>query len=75
MCTPPAQHAEHALAAVAAGAGVLVEKPLCTTLADADRLVAAAAGGATLAYAENLVHAPAVQLALDPRGRSSRRST
>lgn len=63
VCTPPAQHAEQALAAMAAGAGVLLEKPLCTTLADADRLVDAAETG-TLAYAENLVHSPAVRLAL-----------
>jgi predicted dehydrogenase len=63
VCTPPAQHAEQALAAMAAGAGVLLEKPLCTTLADADRLVDAAAS-APLAYAENLVHAPIVRLAL-----------
>jgi predicted dehydrogenase len=64
VCTPPAQHAEHTLIAVAAGAGALVEKPLCTTLEDADRLVAAAEAGARIAYAENLIHAPAVQLAL-----------
>lgn len=64
VCTPPAQHAEHVLAAVAAGVGVLVEKPLCTTLDDADRLVAAAEEGALIAYAENLVHAPVVQLAI-----------
>jgi predicted dehydrogenase len=64
VCTPPAQHAAHTLTAVAAGAGALVEKPLCTTLEDADRLVAAAEAGARIAYAENLIHAPAVQLAL-----------
>lgn len=63
ICTPPAQHAAQALAALEAGAGVLLEKPLCTTLADADRLVAAAETGC-LAYAENLVHSPAVRLAL-----------
>jgi predicted dehydrogenase len=63
VCTPPAQHAEQALAALAAGAGVLLEKPLCTTLADADRLVAAAETG-PLAYAENLVHSPVVRLAV-----------
>src|SRR3546814_8137910 len=39
VCTPPAQHATQALAAVRAGAGVLIEKPLCTTLAEADALV------------------------------------
>ncbi|MEO7428191.1 MAG: Gfo/Idh/MocA family oxidoreductase, partial [Acidimicrobiales bacterium] len=64
VCTPPALHAEHALHAVKAGAGALVEKPLCTTLAEADALVAAAEAGATIAYAENLVHAPIVRLAL-----------
>jgi myo-inositol 2-dehydrogenase / D-chiro-inositol 1-dehydrogenase len=64
VCTPPAQHAEHALAAVRGGAGALVEKPLCTTLADADAMVDAAAAGAQIAYAENLVHAPAVRLAV-----------
>jgi myo-inositol 2-dehydrogenase/D-chiro-inositol 1-dehydrogenase len=69
VCTPPALHAAHVLHAVDRGAGVLVEKPLCTTLADADRLVDAAAAGATIAYAENLVHAPPVQLALDLAAR------
>jgi predicted dehydrogenase len=63
VCTPPALHAAHTLTAIAAGAGALVEKPLCTTLADADRLVAAEEGGATIAYAENLAHAPVVGLA------------
>jgi myo-inositol 2-dehydrogenase/D-chiro-inositol 1-dehydrogenase len=65
VCTPPARHADDALRAVRAGAGVLVEKPLCTTLADADELVAAAAAGGRIAYAENLVHAPIVRLALE----------
>jgi predicted dehydrogenase len=64
VCTPPALHAPQALAAVEAGAGVLIEKPLCTTLAAADALVEAAERGACIAYAENLVHAPAVRLAL-----------
>ena len=65
VATPPALHAAHALAAAGAGAAVLVEKPLCTTLAEADRLVAAAAAGAPIAYAENLVHAPVVGRALE----------
>jgi predicted dehydrogenase len=69
VCTPPAQHAEMTLAAVAAGAGVLVEKPLCTTLDEADQLVAAADAGGRIAYAENLVHAPAVQVALTHAGQ------
>ena len=37
---------EHALHALAGGAGVLIEKPLCTTLDEADALVAAAEAGA-----------------------------
>jgi myo-inositol 2-dehydrogenase/D-chiro-inositol 1-dehydrogenase len=64
VCTPPAQHLDHARQAIAAGVPVLIEKPLCTTLAEADELVAAAEGGARIAYAENLVHAPIVRLAL-----------
>ena len=65
VCTPPALHASQALQAVRAGASVLVEKPLCTTLADADALVAAAEAGGRIAYGENLVYAPAVGLALE----------
>jgi predicted dehydrogenase len=64
VCTSPASHAEIALHALDGGAGVLVEKPLCTTLEDADRLVAAAEAGGLISYAENLVHAPAVEMAL-----------
>lgn len=51
---PPSLHAEHALAALKQGKHVIVEKPLCTTLAEADELVAigkSAPGRA--AYAEN----------------------
>lgn len=64
IATPPAHHAAAARRAAAGGVGALVEKPLCTTLADADALVAAAQDGAVLAYAENLLHAPAVRLAV-----------
>ena len=42
VCTPPDRHADVAVAALQAGRGVLVEKPLATTLADADRIVGAA---------------------------------
>jgi predicted dehydrogenase len=61
VVTPPALHASQALALLGAGAAVLLEKPLCTTLAEADALVAAAAAhGQRLLYAENLAYAPVV---------------
>ncbi|HET6637505.1 MAG TPA: Gfo/Idh/MocA family oxidoreductase [Gemmatimonadota bacterium] len=41
VCLPNADHAEAALAALARGCAVYVEKPLATTLADGDRVVAA----------------------------------
>jgi len=44
VCTPPDRHADVAVTALEAGRGVLVEKPLATTPADADRIVAAADG-------------------------------
>jgi predicted dehydrogenase len=59
VCTPPADHVDTAIAALQAGAAVVVEKPLATTLDDADRLVeAAAATGGRVGYAENLAFAP-----------------
>jgi predicted dehydrogenase len=41
VCSPNATHATVALDALHAGAHVLIEKPLCLTLADADRIIAA----------------------------------
>ena len=65
VATPPAQHVTHALQAMAAGARVIVEKPLATTLAEADALVAASAeAGHALGYAENLAFAPVIVAAL-----------
>jgi myo-inositol 2-dehydrogenase / D-chiro-inositol 1-dehydrogenase len=64
VATPPSRHVDDALHALAAGAAVLVEKPLAITLADADRLVAADTQG-RVAYAENLAHCPAVQAMLE----------
>ena len=43
IATPPSTHVALALQAIAAGKHVLVEKPLATTVADADAIVAAAA--------------------------------
>ena len=61
VCSAPQCHAEHALHAISGGASVVIEKPLCTTLAAADALVAAADAGARIGYAENLAYAPIVQ--------------
>ncbi|MEI7887013.1 MAG: Gfo/Idh/MocA family oxidoreductase [Actinomycetes bacterium] len=62
VATPPDQHAALAVQGLQAGASVLVEKPLATTLAEADLIVdaarKAALSGATLRCAENLLHAP-----------------
>ena len=64
VASPPERHAADALRAMAAGAAVVVEKPLCTTLADADRLVRVVEAGGLLTYAENLLFADATGVAL-----------
>jgi predicted dehydrogenase len=57
--SPNRLHAAHALAALGAGKDVVVEKPLCLTLDEADSLCAAAKRhGCVLGYAENLCFAP-----------------
>ncbi len=49
MCTPHPEHAAPTIAAARAGVHVLVEKPLASSLADCDAMLAAAqAGGATI---------------------------
>jgi myo-inositol 2-dehydrogenase / D-chiro-inositol 1-dehydrogenase len=61
VASPPAQHLAHTRTALEGGAAALVEKPLCTTLEDADALVALAAQHRDqLFYAENLFFAPIV---------------
>ena len=70
IATPPQCHADDAIRMLEAGASVLLEKPLCRTLHEADRIVAAAAAhGGRLLYAENLAYSPVVQrmVALAPR--------
>ncbi|MFX4273807.1 Gfo/Idh/MocA family protein [Propionibacteriaceae bacterium Y1685] len=42
ICSPSELHAEHALAAIAAGKHVMIEKPVATTVADGQRIVDAA---------------------------------
>lgn len=64
VATPPARHAIDALRAMAGGAAAVVEKPLCATLDDADRLVRVVEAGGMLTYAENLLFAEPVSRAL-----------
>lgn len=64
VATPAGEHLIPTLRAAAGGAAVLVEKPMCTTLADADRIVRVAEAGAAITYAENLLFAPAVVRAM-----------
>jgi predicted dehydrogenase len=62
VSTPPGCHAADAIRLLEAGAAVLLEKPLCRTLEEADRIVAAArAHGNRLLYGENLAYSPVVQ--------------
>jgi myo-inositol 2-dehydrogenase/D-chiro-inositol 1-dehydrogenase len=65
VATPPHRHAADTLQALERGAAVIVEKPLCTTLSEADAMVAAAGPGARrIGYAENLAFAPIIRSAL-----------
>jgi predicted dehydrogenase len=65
IATPTTSHVEMALPFIEAGAAVLVEKPLATSVAEADRLVeAAAAGGTLLAAGHTERFNPAVAAAL-----------
>lgn len=61
VATPPPSHVDLAIAGLAEGAAVLVEKPIAPTLSEADRLLAAVAAtpGARITVGENLLHAPA----------------
>lgn len=55
ICTLPAQHADMAVRAAAAGKHVLVEKPISTSTGEADRMLAACrAAGRTLAVIHQL---------------------
>jgi predicted dehydrogenase len=67
ICTPGDSHAEIALAALAAGKHVLVEKPLANTVAEAEQMVkaakAASARGVRTAVGFNYRGVPALALA------------
>lgn len=59
LCLPNDLHCEAALAAAGAGKHVICEKPLCRTLEEADRMIAACKkAGVLLMYAEELCFAP-----------------
>lgn len=59
VMVPNFRHAEVTEAAAAAGKHVIVEKPLCLTLEEADRMIAACdRAGVMLGYAEELCFAP-----------------
>ncbi len=60
IATPSALHAEHACRALEAGLSVMVEKPLATTIQDAERVLGAARAAALpLVVAENYRYWPA----------------
>ena len=65
ICTPGDTHAEIAIAALAAGKHVLCEKPLANTVAEAESMVAAAAGAPGLQAMVGFTYrrTPAVALA------------
>jgi predicted dehydrogenase len=65
VAVPTELHAEVAVPFLERGTPVLVEKPMSRTLADADRMIAAAAAGrAVLAVGHTERHNPAVAIAL-----------
>ncbi len=62
VATPPSSHAEVARAAICAGKHVLVEKPMATTVADAQMLVETAAlRRVTLMVGHTFIYNPAVE--------------
>lgn len=62
ICTPNSLHAPIAIAAARAGKHVIVEKPMATTLVEADAMVAAAReAGVSLMVAHNLRFVPIYQ--------------
>ncbi|MGD9494929.1 MAG: Gfo/Idh/MocA family protein [Armatimonadota bacterium] len=59
LALPNYLHAQACCDAAAAGKHVICEKPLCTTMAEADRMIGACAqAGVLLCYAEELCFAP-----------------
>lgn len=66
ICTPHALHAPQAIRALEAGKHVLVEKPMATTVNEADRMLAAArANDRRLYVAESAVYEPLTRAVRD----------
>ncbi len=64
ICVPHHLHADMAIAAAEAGKDILLEKPIATTLRDADRIISASRkAGVKLMIAENVRFVPAHRLA------------
>jgi len=64
ICVPHYLHAEIAVAAAEAGKHILLEKPIATTLEDADRIISASRkAGVKFMIAENVRFVPAHRLA------------
>ena len=64
ICSPNSMHAEMAIASARAGKHVLVEKPMATSLAEADAMIdAAEAAGVVLMTAHNVRFAPPYMVA------------
>jgi UDP-N-acetyl-2-amino-2-deoxyglucuronate dehydrogenase len=65
LCTPPGSHAEMAIAALRAGKGVLIEKPVTRTIEELDAIITAAdlAGAPAVAMLQHRGRLPATALA------------
>jgi len=69
VATTPDHHRDGLAAGLARGAAVLVEKPLCATLAQADSMIEDVdASAGVVGLAENLLFSPAVDAGLAHRG-------
>jgi predicted dehydrogenase len=72
MSTPHHLHKSMTVAAAAKGKHVMVEKPLATTMADADAMIAACdAAGVALTVNYSFRYLPKIQKARDRRRRSA----
>jgi len=63
VCSEPIRHARLAISALEAGVDVLIDKPVATTLADADAVATAAARSGRSCTVINRTHSPAIQRA------------